>query len=335
MSTENAPVSEAVVATESAPESAPQASSPQQASSTPQAENTLAKRMQAKAVVDSQPPPAPSFQPNFKFKVHDEEKEIDEMFRGLIKDQDTEKKIRELHEKAYGLDVQKPKYERMKQEFQEVSTKYGNIDKSLKQLSSYVQAGDLGSFFQATQIPKQMIFEYVKKELELMEASPEQRAEVERVQAERRRLYNLEQENQDLKTRFETESQSARVMELTTALASPVVSSVAQSFDAKMGSGAFKMEVIKHGLAVSQTTGETISVQQAVQETVEKWKQFFGETQQASTPGASPMETASQAQAAPKPTLPNVSGRSASPLKAGPRSIDDLKKIAAAKSAQL
>lgn len=332
MSTENAPVSDAVVSTTS--DSAPvQSPAPQAASPATSGENTLAKRMQAK--VNSEPPPAPAFTPNFKFKVHDEEKEIDEMYRGLIKDQDTEKKIRELHEKAYGLDVQKPKYERMKQEFQEVSTKYGDIDKSLKQLSSYVQAGDLGSFFQATQIPKQMVFEYVKKELELMEASPEQRAEVERVQAERRRLYNLEQENQDLKTRFETESQSARVMELTTALASPVVSSVAQSFDAKMGSGAFKMEVIKHGLAVSQTTGETISVQQAVQETVEKWKQFFGETPQASAQEISPMETASKAQAAPKPTFPNVSGRSASPLKAGPRSIDDLKKIAAAKGAQL
>lgn len=334
MSTENAPVESEVSTTASQTEVAPSVSAAPQASAPAQGEESLAKRMQAKASVNSQPPPAPTFTPNYKFKVHDEEKEIDEMYRGLIKDQETEKKIRELHEKAYGLDVQKPKYEKMKGEFQEVSTKYGNIDKSLKQLSAYVQNGDLGSFFQATQIPKQMIFEYVKKELELMEASPEQRAEVERVQAERRRLYSLEQENSDLKTRFETESQSARVMELSTALASPVVSSVATSFDAKMGSGAFKMEVIKHGLAVSQTTGETISVQQAVQETVEKWKSFFGEMPQASAAQGGSMETASQAQA-PKPTLPNVSGRSASPLKAGPRSIDDLKKIAAAKSAQL
>lgn len=334
MSTENAPVESEVSTTASPTEVAPSVSASPQASAPAQGEESLAKRMQAKASVNSQPPPAPTFTPNYKFKVHDEEKEIDEMYRGLIKDQETEKKIRELHEKAYGLDVQKPKYEKMKNEFQEVSTKYGNIDKSLKQLSAYVQNGDLGSFFQATQIPKQMIFEYVKKELELMEASPEQRAEVERVQAERRRLYSLEQENSDLKTRFETESQSARVMELSTALASPVVSSVATSFDAKMGSGAFKMEVIKHGLAVSQTTGETISVQQAVQETVEKWKSFFGEMPQASASQGGSMETASQAQA-PKPTLPNVSGRSASPLKAGPRSIDDLKKIAAAKSAQL
>ncbi len=315
--------------------SAPAASSPSQSTASPApASATVAEKMQAikdKSQVSADPAAVaaqPAFTPNYKFKVYDKEQEIDELFRGLIKDQDTEKKVRELHEKAYGLDVQKPKYDRLKNEFQEVNTKYTNIDKSLNQLSKYVQAGDLGSFFKAIDIPTEMVFEFAKRELEKLQAPPEQRAELIRGEEMQRRLMAIEQQNQELQHRYQTESLQARVNELETALSRPEISSVASNLDAIKGNGAFRKEVIKRGKSAFDDTGVEISVHQAVMETVADWSQIFGAHAQQ---GMAQMTNQSQAPASAqtvKPTLPNVGGRSTSPIKKGPRSIDDLKKLA-------
>lgn len=270
----------------------------------------------------------PAYTPNFKFKVGDNEHEIDEMFRALIKDADTEKKIRELHEKALGLDWQKPKYEKLKTEHQEVATKYSNIDRSLKTLSMFVQNNDLGSFFQAINIPKQMVFQYVKNELAKMEASPEQRAIMEQQEHDRRRLIDLQQENEDLRSQTTTSTIQARGVELDNALASANVANLATQFDAKMGKGAFKREVINRGIIAYNTTGEEIPVAQAVEEAVAYWSNLFGAEPQIPAPTAQPTQAAPQAPEQPAPTLPNVSGRGTSPIKTGPRSIADLKKLA-------
>lgn len=273
------------------------------------------------------PAAPPTFTPNYKYKVGDDEHEIEEMYRSLMKDAETEKKIREMHEKARGLDWQKPKYEKLKTEHQEVSTKYQNLDRSLQTLSKFVQNDDLGSFFEGVNIPKQKVFEYVKKELEKMEASPEQRAIIEQQETERKKLFNLQQENEELRSRYSSESTQARVMELDTALSRPEVTSIASQFDAKMGSGAFKREVINRGILAFQTQGIEIPVLQAVSEAVAQWSPLFAQAQQTPAGEQSPESPAPQAFGQPKPVMPNLGGRSTSPLKSGPRSIADLKKI--------
>ena len=285
--------------------------------------------------VDKDPNAPPAFTPNFKFKVDEEEKEIDELFRGIIKDAETEKKVRELHEKALGLDLNKQRTEKVKTELSEVKTKYSNLDNSLKELSGFVRNKDLGSFFEAIQIPKQMVFEYVKKELERMEATPEQRAEMERQEKERRDLYNLQKENADLKERFTNETVQTRGMELDQALASAEIGTMAQKFDAMMGPNAFKLAVIDRGILAYHTTGVSIPVAQAVQETVAKFSKLLQQSPQAPAGGSQEDEHAPESAPAEKPpTMPNVTGRSTSPLKQGPRSIADLKKIGQAMNNQ-
>lgn len=276
----------------------------------------------------------PAFTPNYKFKVDEEEKEIDELFRGLMTDAEKEKKIRELHEKAFGLDLHKTRHEKLKTQFQEVSTKYTNIDKSLKQLSRFVQNDDLGSFFQAINIPEHMVFEFVKRRLTQMEAPPEQRAEIQRQENERRQLIQLQQENEELQERFSIETIQARGLELDTALASPGVTTVAAKVDAQFGKGAFRQAVIDRGIVAYQTTGNEISVHQAVQEAVAYWSKMFGQSPQAPAPAPTSAQAAPQEPQAPPPIMPNVSGRATSPIKTGPRSIADLKKLGQAMSSQ-
>lgn len=282
------------------------------------------------APLDPSAPPA--FTPNYKFKVHDEEKEIDEFFRGLIKDEESEKKVKEIFGKAYALDAQKAKNEQVREQFSEVSQKYGNIDKSLKQLSRYVQNKDLGSFFEAVQIPEHMVFEFVKQRLAQMEAPPEQRAEMQRIEQERKQFLTLQQENEELKERYSSETVQARGLELDTALSSPGVSTITEKFDASLGKGAFKKAVIDHGIVTYQMTGKEIPVYQAVQETAARWQGLFAQSQQAASEQIQASAQAQTSAMAPPPTMPNVSGRSTSPIKSGPRSIDDLKKLAQARA---
>lgn len=321
MSTENTTQATGTVTESSAPaastaaatESVTPAASTEAVSTAPQ---TVEQTIKGKKAAQVAPP---AYTPNYKFKVHDEEKEIDELFRGLIKDQETEKKVREFHEKAFGLDVQKPKFEKLKTEFQAVNEKYTNIDNSLKQLSSYVRENDLGSFFEAVNIPKEMVFSFVKKELEKMGAPPEQRAQMEEFERIRKENLALKQQTESLSSRFESESLQAKVMELDTALARPDVAQMSALYEAKVGKkGAFKDAVIERGLLVYHTTGQQIPVAQAVQETLAQWTPFLQQGQPA----------APVAQA-PKATLPNVGGRSASPIKQGVRSMDDLYKAQA------
>lgn len=265
--------------------------------------------------------PAPEYTPNLKFKVYDEEKEFDDMFKGLVKDADTEKKIREFHEKAYGLDYVKPKHEKLKADFNEINTKYTNIDKSLNQLSGMIRQGDIASFLDALNIPHSMVFEFVKKELEKQSAPPETRAQIEEQERIRRDNFRLQQQNEELNSRYANESLQARAMELDQALAGPDVLTIASAFDAKMGKGAFRAEVINRGILASQMSGQEVPVHQAIGDTVS----FYSKWIQDQTPAQVP---AALAPAPKAPTLPNVSGGSTSPLKKGPRSMEDLKKAA-------
>jgi hypothetical protein len=267
---------------------------------------------------------APQYTPNFKFKVYDEEKEFDEMFRGLVKDAETEKKVREFHEKAFGLDYQKPKYERLKNEHSELSTKYSNIDASLKQLSTLVRENDLGAFFEAINIPKNMVFNFVKQELEKMSAPPEQRQQMDEFERIRRENMMLRQQTEHINSRYETESLQAKQLELDTTLSRPEIANFSANYDAKMGKGAFRNAVIERGLLTYHTTGQQIPVMQAVQEAMNHWSPFF----QGQSNGQMEQTPTAQPQAA-KPSLPNVGGRSSSPIKQGPRSIEDLHKARA------
>src|SRR5688500_2643210 len=70
----------------------------------------------APVAADTAQPAAPAYTPDFKVKIKGKEFEIDEMFRGLIKDADSEKKVKEFFEKAYGIDFVKQDRKALKDE---------------------------------------------------------------------------------------------------------------------------------------------------------------------------------------------------------------------------
>jgi hypothetical protein len=295
--------------------------------------------------VDGTPAPAvvpggavvpPVYTPNFKFKVLDKEHEIDPLFRDIIKDADTEKKIREMHEKALGLDSVKVDRQMLKEKIEKhyapLEQQHTQTLKSLQVVDKMIENSDFDNFFATLQIPEQKIMEWAVKKAQLMGLSPqEQQAYNQQVQ-ERNQLYTLQQQNADLSEQTFNFQVQARTTELAQELSKPEVMSVVTAFDTRAGKqGAFQSEVIKRGqlyalqgvdAPVAQVVSEVLGLVGNVIPQAPAGGQLPGNV--TATPGQ-------QSQAAPvvkPPVIPNVGGQGTSPTKKVVRSLDDIRALA-------
>jgi len=266
-----------------------------------------------------------AFQPDFKFKVMDEEKEFDEFLRPVIKDADTQKKIKELYEKAYGLDYVKPKYESTKSELATIKPQFQAITNDLKLVGQHLKNQDLGSFFKTFNLTDEQVLEYAVKRLEYLEAPQEKRQQIDKELQFKGQHASIALENEQLKAYKEQQEASVFQNEFQTALSKPDVLSVAQSFDARAGKqGAFAQAIIQHGMTQSRLAGQDIPVQNVVQSFI----QTFGLTPQPSQAASmSQVPASSGEQAQRKETLPRVQGTGVSPVAQKVRSIEDLKAL--------
>lgn len=273
---------------------------------------------------------APAYSPNLKFKFTDSakdetyEREFDEWIRPVIKDPETEKKIRELYEKAYGLDYVKPKLQATREKYQSVQNEYNELQQGLSELSTYVQRGDLDSFFGALKIPQDKIFQYVLDKLNYQQLSPDQKAAYDQQRQLQSQSYLQERRLAEMEGALQQQAVQARTYELDQALSSPQVRSISESFDARVGRpGAFRQEVVRRGQLAYYNTGADIPVTQALNEaleTVGRLVQDQGQAVQNQTNVAS-----GQAKA---PVIPNVgSGKNVSAVAKQVKSLSDIESI--------
>lgn len=274
---------------------------------------------------DAEPPKAeapPVYQPNFKFKVMDEEKEVDEFLRSAIKDAETEKKVRELYEKAYGLDHVKPKYEETKKKYQETEGKYQELYSWVEDTVS-MREKDFWGFMERVGLTKEQVAKHVLEEVKRLELPEDQKRIYDELDKTRREKLFLEKQYQEEQSRSEQRAVQARTHELDTTLQRPEIAAYAKAYDAaRKQPGAFRERVIRHGIAEWHVSKRDVTPEQAVMETMS----FLGDSYKsvASQPPQVP-----SAEDKPLPVIPKVSGKSVSPTGKAPRSIEDLKKLAA------
>ncbi len=273
---------------------------------------------------------APAYTPNFAFKYRgtdraDAEAQFDDIFKPLIKDADTEKKIREMHEKAFGLDFVKQDRDTLRQTFQETQQKYTEQATALQTLGMYVKNDDFDSFFEALKIPKKSILDYAIKLVQLEKMAPEQRAAYNAQRAETQRRMSLEMQNAELTQQFQNLSVERRETELSTTLAHPQVAPLIEAFDQQAGKpGAFRDLVIQKGQHHFFTSGMDVPVHQVVNEVIG----LLGlkPAQPGGTPAAASGVVARGSQG--KPVLPLVPGKGGSPAKKVPNSTAGLRELA-------
>ena len=312
-----------------APEAAPkQTPSPRQA----------AQPTPSTPAATTETPEVPVYNPNYKFKVMDKEHEIAEHFRGIIKDAESEKMVRELHEKAYGLDVVKPRFNDLREKFKGVEQEARTYKEGINELREHYTRGDFDSFFQKLNIPQEKVLQWVLDKAQYNELPPEQRQVLDAKRSAEQRAIQLEKQNHTVQQKYEDALVQAKARDLQVALERDDVRQFSESFDARAGKpGSFLEEVINRGeLAWYTSKGKVeLSPEQAIQEVLTRY-QGLVQHKPAQAPmipvnGNAPAANghAPQAPTATKtPTIPNIGGRQSSSVsKAKPRSLDDLKDL--------
>lgn len=267
-------------------------------------------------------PVQPAFTPNFKFKVMDKEHEFDEWLRPIVKDAETEKKAKELYEKAYGLDYVKPKYETTQKELDQYKTNYQSLYNDASEAMTFKNNGDLDMFFEKVALKPEKVYEWVLGKLERQNLSPEQRRVYDELDNKKRAEYTQSRQISESEARYQQMATQAREAEVNYVLARSDINQTVQNYDAKNGDGAFKQFVAEYGVMHFNAYGEDPSAETAISAVLKR----LGDAYRGQP---APTMQAPTATDKPLPVIPNVSGKNVSPTRKSPRSIDDIKKIAA------
>ncbi len=331
----SAPQSEGAATVASpAPQSAPQSNPSSVAPTSPKVTKGAESTPQPGAI----PNAAPAWTPNWKFKAAGKEHEIPEFLRGVVKDADTEKQLKELHEKAYGLDSVKNQFQTSQSQLQQfqktIMPHYDNLKKTVDSVVKFRDSGDLDSVFEAVGIQPNVVAQWMYKRLQVQELSPEQRAVYENERNLQKQNYALQERLQTLSQGHEQTQLQTRAMELQSALAKPEVQTVSESYNTRMGQpDAFWNFVCQQADFMERTSGQRVTADQAIQQSLKILGTSIvpGQAQGVVQPGAQAGTASSvQAQGNPNPPIiPNVTGaRNTSPTKKLARSVDDLRKLA-------
>lgn len=263
---------------------------------------------------------ATPYTPNFKFKVKDKEMEFDDFLRGAIKETAHEKKIRELYERAHGLDEVKASRANFETKFKDAETRYQQVEQGLGQIGKLVKEGRMADFFQALNIPKEKIIQYAIEELKYQELPPEQRQQIDHQRRLQQEFDQTAQQNQSMQQQLQGLVQAQARTELMSELGKPDVSQVVAAFDTRHGKpGAFEAEVIRRGQYYEAVHKISPPASQLVQEVLS----LMGPPQAAQSQTA--QVVAAQAE---KPVIPAfASGSQKSPVQKVPGSIEDLRKL--------
>jgi len=274
----------------------------------------------------------PAYTPNYKYKAALQEKELDKFWHPLIKDADSEKKVKELFSKVDAFDFVADRRKTAEQQLQSINNDYQAVRSTVERFNESVKGNDLTSAFRIANIPKEAIFRWTQQQLELMDMPPQQRQQFEQAENARLEKMDLDQRYQHLQTQYETQATQTRVMQLDFQLSKPEVASFANAWDQNSGQpGAFKQFVIEEAKKVFYDTNQDISAEQAVAHVMSRFGKFLNVAPQAPT---LPSTAGSPGQNA-KPVIPNVTGKAVSPIKKVATDLKSLREVAKARIAEL
>lgn len=315
---------------EAAAEETPEAEGAETPEETPEGEET-------------ETPEGEGFKPNTLFKAGVYNKEtkqleqkefmIDPKFASIMTDPESEKMVRELHEKAHGLESVKERFQEARQMVTTVSTENREIKSSIglakSTYNAAVKSGNwlkLDDFFALLDIPPENVLKYALAKVELNEMDPQQRqATLDRLEGDRR-AERLQQETHSMAQDNASLAQANKQMQVDFVLAKPEVLALADAFDARVGKpGSFKEAIYREGSLAWANEKKDLPVVEAVERVIKNYglQGISGApAANATTPGGTaPKKPVVQRQT---PTIPNINSRTASPLPSKPKSMEEL-----------
>lgn len=282
--------------------------------------------------------PVVPFKADFKYKAGGKELEIPEKFRSLMTDKDSEEEVKKLFGQAATLDELKANTATLKKNVAETGAALGQYQSGVQQLRALAQKNDWDTWFQKLNINPEKIYQWVLDKVQYNQLPPEQRAQLDQQRDLRKQAETAQDTVSQVSHREMQLATQVKGMQLDSTLGKADVKSMNDAFDARVGRpGAFKDAIIEHGKAVWALSNYTVDLtpEQAVEDFVKKYgspSSFAGTTPAAGV--ASPTAEAPVAAATPSANtqppvkvIPNVAGRSASPVKQKPKNMEDLKRL--------
>lgn len=265
--------------------------------------------------------PPPMYSPNHKFKAQGKELEFDDWAKGAAKDAATESKIRDMHEKAYGLDSVKQARQALQAELQETQEKLSSTDRAIDTIAEYAKVKDWDSFFESLNIPKNDVLKYALELVKREQLPPEQREQWEASRNSQQELKRLQEQNAQMQSEKAQHQVDKRSGELDNEISKTGTSDLAEAYNNGMQDpNAFRNFVIRIGQAYA-SQGQDISAEQAVNEATRQLRASQSQTRQEPTT----QQGKNVVPPSKKPVLPNIQGRGTSAVKSSVRSLDDLR----------
>lgn len=269
--------------------------------------------------------------PNFKYKVLDQEKEIPEWARSAVT-KENEAQIREIFEKADGLDHVKTQREEERAARENLDLNFSAIKGEITNLVGW-RDKNLGIFFEKVGLPKQKVAQWLLGEIEKEELPEPVRRMYTEHEEQQRRNAELEAENFRLSNTRETDIVQARTNELGQVLSNPEVAQLVSAFDARVGKpGSFQQMVVRHGHAEWEASGhkKDLSPKEAVDEVLK-----ILNLSQAASPAATPNETKTPVtevktkvvQQKKPVVLPSIGNGASAPAAKRVKSVADIRKV--------
>lgn len=284
-------------------------------------------------------PEVPAYKPNLNYKVAGQEKLFDEFLHGVVKDEETEKKLRKLYEDAEGTAFMKQDRQRVLDAFNKVYPEYQEQQQKLERLGGFIQDGNLAAFQRETNISDTMILKRAQQILQHME-NPQLKAQEDKEYSHLESMQSMQQQNQ----RLLAQVVQVRRNELDLIMEQPQVAAAAQAFNQRKGNPeAFKQEIIDRGSMYWNVYGQDKSAQELVSELLgfmgiaqggsQAQPQVFSQTAEVATGGEAPAQ-GTRVVPPKKPVVPNLAGKGTSPVKKPITSLDGLRERARELAAQ-
>jgi hypothetical protein len=282
----------------------------------------------APKLVDPAAPAASAFVPNFKLNIQKQDFEVPEILKPLMKDEASQKEIRELCEKAFGLDFAKPRHEATRQQNEVLTGELGAVRQQIQEVRQLYARGDFDGFFRRLNIPEEKVLQWMADKIQYNQLPAEQRAILDARRDAEARAYQAEDQVGTLQQQHEQLLTQQVQLALESTLARADVKTVADAFDARQGRpGAFKEEINRRGDYAWRTRNELVPPEKLVQELMS----LLGPIAPAAPAPTTTVEPAAPAAAAiapaKTPVIPNISGRSTSALPSRVKSIADIKRL--------
>lgn len=288
-----------------------------------------------------EPLPAAAYKPREKFKVmvygSNEQKEIEvpEYLKPLMKDEKSEKEIIELLEKSHGLEPVKAARAAVARERDHFKGEFSKVQTAISDMRQTYQRGDIDAFLNKLQIPHERMLQWALDKVNYSQLPPDQQRVLDERQEAKRLAWAAEERSMSVEQQMYEQGRQAKQTLLESSLARPDVKTFAETFDARAGRpGAFFEEIKATGQSAwNQSNGKVdLTPDQAIEQVMVKYGPFLQSPVAQSAPvtptaaQAASQGGASVIQAKPA-VIPNVQGRTTSPMKSGPRSLDDLRKL--------